>query len=731
MAATKYHKGYSVEDRKRVDRERNKQLRNEKRTDKILNQEVIVWDGEGMKLSGPTKPQHYVLFGCSVRPNTPLVIEKDGDRLTFDEIADYCLDVATQHPNAIHLGYYFTYDQNMIIWSLPWPTKQVLYSNGSCVVKRGPTKYYIRLVFRKTIRITRIKSNGDKVSILIQDFAPFFAKAFVKAYEDLFPHPTDEDNWEIVKEGKRDRAVMLFEDLAKVTRYWKAEILALKELAEEFRRIMFDAGFLLSEWHGPGALANYIRRNNDLIRHEWGGKEENLPPAVHEASKGAYVGGHFEQFKVGYIEGPIYAYDKNSAYPHAFCSIPSLSQDGNWRHVGPVTKSEWKSDRALRISFGVFKVRWRGCNKDADLVSALFNPQPLPHRDSRGSISYPPVTEGWYWCPEVALAMKFQDWDSNCSCEIIDGWVWEPATDEWPWETLLQEMYNRRLVLKDNNNPTQMAFKLGPNSMYGKMAQRAGGKEEAPKSHTLPIAGYVTSTCRAAVMHLISQCRENSVLSVETDGVFTTTPPEELKQFPMSKKLGDWDMKKYEAMILLQNGVYLLKKNGVWQKPKTRGFGPESLNVKGVLQHLSECTPGNWPPIKFASGESFLGLGTAIARATKQNIYGEWSTNPFKASDLHCTWVPEKKEVDFAGSNSKRWHNYKKCAACRKGLSPAIACHDMFITPRALNPDEWVSSPYVLPWEKNRGKDEKKWVIMREIRDAASGIPAESALEEI
>jgi hypothetical protein len=55
----------------------------------------------------------------------------------------------------------------------------------------------------------------------------------------------------------------------------------------------------------------------------------------------------------------------------------------------------------------------------------------------------------------------------------------------------------------------------------------------------------------------------------------------------------------------------------------------------------------------------------------------------------------------------------------------------MFITPRALNPDEWVSSPYVLPWEKNRGKDEKKWVIMREIRDAASGIPAESALEEI
>ena len=732
MAATSYHKGYTAEQRKRANTEQQKQKRQELRTDKILSQEVIVWDGEGMKLSGPTAPQHYVLFGCSVRPDSPLLIEKDGDRLVFEEIADYCLDVAKQHPNAIHLGYYFTYDQNMIIWSLPWPTKQVLYSKGSCVVKRGSTKYYIRMVFRKTIRITRVQSNGDKITILIQDFAPFFAKAFVKAYEDLFPEPTDPDNWEIVKQGKEDRAEMLFEDLEKVTRYWRAEILALQELAEEFRRIMFNAGFLLSEWHGPGALANYIRRNNDLIRHEWGGKEDNLPPAVHEASKGAYSGGHFEQFKVGYIEGPVYAYDKNSAYPHAFCSIPSLSENGKWRHVGPITRAEWRANRALRISFGVFKVKWRGCPQDADLLDALLIPQPLPHRNSRGGISYPPVTEGWYWTPEVGMAMRLHGRDPDMtSCEILDGWIWEPATDEYPWEKLLQHMYDRRLDLKNNNNPTQMAFKLGPNSLYGKMAQRAGGKEEAPKSHTLPIAGYVTSTCRAAVMELISECRPDSVLSVETDGVFTTTPPEELSRFPMSKKLGEWDMKKYDAMILLQNGVYLLKKDGVWQQPKTRGFGPKALSLDGVLTHLSQCTPGNWPSIKFNYGESFIGLGAAIARATKLNAYGEFSTNPFKASELHCTWTPDKKEIDFAGTNSKRVHIAKKCRACRKGISPAETAHDMFITMRALSPDEWQSTPYELPWEKNRGKGEKKWAIQRDIRERENGIPAESALEEI
>jgi hypothetical protein len=731
MAATKYHKGYSAADRKRVDRERNKQKREDQRIDKILSQEVIVWDGEGMKLSGPTDPQHYVLFGCSARPDSPLVIEKDGDRLLFEEIADYCLDVATEHPNAIHLGYYFQYDQNMIIWSLSWLTKEILYRKGSCVVKRGSTKYYIRMIIRKTLRITRVLANGQKSSILIQDFAPFFASSFVAAYESLFPQPTDPDNWKIVKQGKEDRAEMLFEDMAKVTRYWRAEIIALEELAAEFRRLMFDAGFLLGEWHGPGALANYIRRNFDLIRHEWGGKEANLPTGVHEASKGAYSGGHFEQFKVGYIEGPVYAYDKNSAYPHAFCDIPTLSENGTWRHVGPVTKSEWRTNKTLRTSFGVFKVQWRGCAQNVSPRQSLKLPQPLAHRDSRGGITYPPVTVGWYWCPEVSLAMGLQNlYPRDNSCEIIDGWVWEPSSDEYPWKEVIEYMYKRRLKLKNNSNPTQMAFKLGPNSMYGKMAQRAGGKEKAPSSHTLPIAGYVTSTCRAEVMALITACRPDSVLSVETDGVFTTTPPEELdsKDFPMSKELGEWDMKKYDAMILLQNGVYFLKKEGKWIKPKTRGFPAKALKVDDVLDHLSRCLANeDWPDINIKGGEAFLGIGHAIARATKL-VDGVPNVNPFKAGKLHCTWIPNKKAVDLVGKKgSKRVHVAANCRACQAGLSLVEAPHDLQILSMALSPLELESTPYVLPWEKGPSK----WDIMRETQDEANGIPEENDLAEI
>lgn len=723
-----YHKGYTVADRKRVDRERNKENRTTKRVDKLLSQEIIVWDGEGMKLSGPDAPQHYVLFGCSARVESPLVIEKDGDRLTFQEIADYCLDVAAEHPNAVHLGYYFTYDQNMIIWSLPWPTKQVLYSKGSCAVKRGDTRYFIRMIFRKTIRITRIRGFGTphavKHTILIQDFAPFFAKKFTAAYESLVPESERADNWAVVEQGKKERADMMFDDMPKVLRYWKAEIQALQELAIQFRNVMFNAGFYLSEWHGPGALANYIRRSNDLIQHEWGGKEANLPPAVHEASKKAYFGGHFEPFHVGYIEGPVYSYDKNSAYPHAFCAIPSLSAEGHWHHVGPVSSKEWADrNNALRTGFSVFEIKWRGCAENAASrgPTRVLGPiQPFPRRDIKGNITYPPFVHGWYWTPEVYMGKYLEKLNpERYCCEILDCWTWIPADDSLPWKDLIEDMYNRRLRLKKNRNPVQMAFKLGPNCLYGKMAQRAGGKEEAPKSHTLPIAGYVTSTCRAAVMRLIMACPPTDVLSVETDGVYTRTPPERLTQFPMSDKLGDWSMEKYDAMILLQNGVYLLLKDGEWQL-KSRGFDPAALTADKALEHLSRCTPEDWPVLALGSGESFLGLGNAIARATRLTKHGVHSTNPFKASKLHCTWVPDKKELNVSGGHSKRIHYPKFCPACKKGLPPSVAMHTMTLHPKALDPLDCHSEPYILPWEKGTG--ERKWSIMRELLDAESGI---------
>jgi len=705
-----YHKGYTKDQRKEVDRERKKAERKEQSTEKILSKEVIVWDGEGMKLSGPDQPQHYVLFGCSVEPDSPLVITEPNGRLTFEQIADYCLDIVKRRPNAIHLGYFFKYDQNMIIWSLPWPAKQTLYSSGTCMVKINGTKYYLRCVFGKFIRITRIR-NDEKLSILIEDFAPFFASSFVKAYETLFPHPTDPDNWGIVVQGKKDRSDMMYPDLQKVRRYWRAEIIALHELAFEFRRLMFDGGFMLSQWHGPGALANYIRRNYGLIPHEWGGKEDNMSTDVHEAVRGGYYGGHFEQFKVGFIKGPIYSYDRNSAYPFAFCEIPTLQKGGFWRNVGAISAETWKQDAELRTSFALFYVRWEGtCNHPHPLGNRVI--QPLPHRSKDGDISYPQITEGWYWAPEVNVAMKMAANIKGVYCTILNGWQWVPTDESYPWEDVIRGMYARRRKLQDNKNPTQMAFKLGPNSMYGKAAQRAGGKTKAPQSHTLPVAGYITSSCRAAVMDLMGCCKADTVISVETDGVFTTTPPEELAHpewFPLSKELGEWTMKKYDNMVIIQNGVYLLQKDGEWEPPKSRGIPAEWVKVDSVLEYLTRCTGNRWPTLTFndpddpdsKGRETFIGLGTAIARCTLRRPDNKWRTNPYYASLLHCTWAPQQKEIDTEGRNSKRSHFPQWCRACKQGLSPAVAAHDLVIHSKVWDPAQRESYKYQLPWMKD------------------------------
>src|SRR6185503_14817397 len=292
----------------------------------------------------------------------------------------------------------------MIIWDLPWPAKHAIYDRNGCRVRRNGKSYIVKCIFGKTLRITRIAGN-KKVSILIEDIAAFFGTSFVKAYESLFPVPTDPENWAIVVEGKKQRADTMFEDMPDVLRYWRAEILALRELAEEFRRLMFDGGFMLTEWYGPGALANYIRRRHGLVEHEWGGKEVNMPSALHEAVKGAFYGGHIEQFKVGVVKGPIYQYDINSAYPSAFRHVPTLSEGGRWRNVGALDTEEFWKRKDLRLGFTVFRVRWKGKSSNPEFQFINKQIQPFPPRSQRDVIIYPLRTEGWYWAPETSTAM--------------------------------------------------------------------------------------------------------------------------------------------------------------------------------------------------------------------------------------------------------------------------------------------------------------------------------------
>src|SRR3546814_6712081 len=90
----------------------------------------------------------------------------------------------------------------------------------------------------------------------------------------------------------------------------------------------------------------------------------------------------------------------------------------------------------------------------------------------------------------------------------------------------MEEMFNKRMEL-GKKNFISMPYKLGPNSMYGKLAQRVGwktdkdGNAHPPMSHCLPLAGWITSKCRASLMKAIMQIPLDRLIAVETDGVYT------------------------------------------------------------------------------------------------------------------------------------------------------------------------------------------------------------------
>jgi hypothetical protein len=409
---------------------------------------------------------------------------------------------------------------------------------------------------------------------------------------------------------------------------------------------------------------------------------------VHDASKRAYFGGHVEQYQAGRIRGPVYVYDINSAYPAGFVEAPSLAEGGIWQRVTRPTSG---------VRMGVYRVRYRDAKERGPLV---WQPQPLPHRDARANTSYPPIVDGWYWTPEAAYACRYY------GAEVIDGWEWWPVDkDLRPW-AFFADMYETRLRLKRAKNPMERAFKLGLNSMYGKMAQRAGwdqDKNEPPRAHTLPLAGFITSYCRAMILEMLVKMDPAQVIAVETDGVFSTQSPEELG-LTLGKELGAWDVKVFDEMIYVQNGLYLYKENGEWNN-KTRGMDASSITHTFIMNYLRTLEAREkWEPAEVPQGERFIGLGAAIARA-KTNAHND-GINPFKLAALHGRWYTSPRAM-APGIKGKRIHIPEYCPACQKGNSAAADAHRLVVRSMAIG--DPVSFPYRLPWEA--GYEKPQWLL--------------------
>lgn len=448
------------------------------------------------------------------------------------------------------------------------------------------------------------------------------------------------------------------------------ELILLVRMMNILREDFKAAGITPSRWHGPGAIASEVLKKYTVK------VSRDIPERVLRAAQYAYAGGRFEHFQLGRYKDMVYEYDIRSAYPAAIAQLPDLSS-GTWEHV-----EQYEPD-----TFGVWRIEYESANGVAD-----NQPQPLFRRSKRGSVSYPPKVQGWYWSPEADLVPSY----------IREGFVFRPATTNRPF-AFVERLYEQRRIFKSQGISTQRAIKLILNSLYGKLAQTIGGKDGPPNWHQLEWAGYITSYTRAKIYRAV-MLDPSAIIATETDAVFSTKP----LPLTLSDKLGDWEQTTFNSIVYLQSGFYyasainrdtgeetiVCKYRGMDRDGETKQ--PVGLPYRHVLDHLRYRTGFSDRITKPLHSNTTRYIGLGIGLANNKSVWRTWET------------APKTITLDQNPGRSKRFHLSLMCDLCDSGISLYIQPHPMIIGGE-MGPSYARALPWV-DYPDDAELDEEEWL---------------------
>lgn len=621
---------------------------------KAADRPFMVWDGEGVTHPGD-REQSYVLFGCTGYGVPDYITGRD---LRTAEILAYLYDTATYYDKHIHVMFGFSYDVDQWLKDIPAPLLRLLKKKNH-IAWNG---YSIDYIPRKMFKLKRWGKGQKRVTIY--DGISFFATNLISACKTyLSPsHPLLAQ----VDSGKAKRGQFRYSQLESIILpYWEVENQLCLELYGALRQSMLDADIRLKAWFGPGAVANELIKAHGLANHLKESRAQ-MPDEVTNATAFAFFGGRFEGFMVGRIEGPIYSYDIRSAYPAALSIMPGLI-GGKWRQeLGePEKLNPW----------ALYNYILREPRKLS--ARAMFSPGPIPVRNKMGIVSFGLSGSGWVYGHEIIMARA-----AGWPVEIIESWQYDGDGTK-PFE-FVGEMYELRAQLKREGKGAQYAYKVGMNSVYGKLCQVIGwneakgisDKERPPRYHSQWYAGQITSWCRSMLYGAMMQA-PNDIISVETDGIYSRVP----LKLHLGERLGQWEEEIYDEMIFVQSGFYMLRKGtsckdcgtkhkdcGGWMKFRVRGLSKGEAPAFAVRKCLRDFAP----------------IRTTV------NRYGAF-TGALGTDRLHA-WYNEPMVIGWGG-NGKRIHEKKLCPGCRDNRQ----VHRTIQTYPFPGP----SHPRSLPWADN------------------------------
>jgi len=241
-------------------------------------------------------------------------------------------------------------------------------------------------------------------------------------------------------------------------------------------------------------------------------------------------------------------YDINSAYPYAITQIPDLSK-GKWIKRKLIHKT---------AKLGFFRIR-------AKIPDCKYIP-PFPFRTKHDIIF--PSGEFETYCTLAEL----QACESKTFYRILESYQFITNSDIYPYRDFIQNLYQKRMELKEQNNPLQLPIKIILNSIYGKTGQCVNHK--IGNLFNPVIFAFITGFCRAQLYDFVRKNDiERDVVFFATDSICTRK-----KLDVNSSKLGDFSCdNEADDVFALQNGFYRF--NVKW---KQRGLG--KLNGKEIEQ---------------------------------------------------------------------------------------------------------------------------------------------------
>ena len=685
--------------------------------DTVTRKPFVSWDGEAAG-NGMDEKQKYCVIGNS---SNGILVNREG-ALGTAEIFEFMLNESKRLGECIHVAFGFNYDVNHIIRSLPFNKLRRLHRKN--VVWYGP--YRIEWYPAKWFSVAHRKS---KRFIMVYDTIGFWGTSLLAAI-GMDPKLSNHPSLKRIESGKRDRGTFTLDQLdSKVIPYFHAEMELHRQLMENLRDTLIEARLVPAKWYGPSAIISSVYRQVNLKQHmnrpesdltrerkEKNGRIQRpdtgfaytLPDDVNRVARNSFAGGRFEQFKIGYYEGPVYGYDITSAYPYAMLTLPSLSS-GQWNYIDSTGLREWRRKGRNELPWGFYRIHYGGpkslgrlMNHDSGVMPTPWGfPHPLFRRDEFGRISYPFECEGWYPTHSANALWKL----SGDYC-INEGWYFEPGNDIRPFANdrlNFGEMFNRRQGYRDiGREDLAYALKITLNSGYGKTAQRKGVElgDNLPAYHQIEWAASITDHCRIQIWEMALEAWfSGGLISIETDAIYTTTA------LPIeSSGLGGIKAEKYDGICYLQSGVYFTKKGGEWSF-HMRGLNKDALTIEQVREHLHDIEDWSepWPPL-FGATHTFNGIGySRISDSGPDTFYSKW-----------LYWQDAEREIKLGSPGLKRIHNAKLCEACKAGISPAKGLHDLsnpmgragISHPRR---DAWIPEDEGVIWEAIKIEEEKGW----------------------